>query len=500
MEKKILNDTTFFFGEPVKKNYENYQIELFQNLDSITIFIFDSNKKYESNFTYETLHKNKLLKGCDTIDEIIEFISALIEEKHVKIENNNENLNFILISTLTKHPNVELIINLKQSLLEENSEKLSKQFEDLSNQNEELKKLFKSKFDSLLEKISRIENENNLYKQQINEQKNIIESYKNKISKLEEKITQFEEKENKMKYELFKSNFKLIKFINVHDDRINSISVFPLGNIISVSRDKSIKIFVQQYYILQTIENAHNENITFVDIKDDNNFVTCSWDKSIKTWIRNEKLFKLNKTIINAHNYSLNKVIYYSNNNLISCSNNRDIKIWKENNNEYQLISTLEHSNVVNSILLLDDKNILISSGMDGTKFWNCKKEELNNITLIKLFEEVKCNCWNGLCRINENKIAIGENVLHVISLLEQKIINEIKIPFGCYGINSIKDNEIFVVVGDCGDIMFYKSENCENFHIIKNAHTKSILGVAVINNILVATYSFDKYIKIWSY
>ena len=500
MEKKIINDTTLFFDEPVKKNFQNFQIEIYQNLDSIIISIFDSNKKYESNFSYENLQKNKLLRGADSIDEIIEFISDLIDQNHVSIENDNENIKLTLISTLPKYPNVELIINVKQQLFEENSEKLSKQFEDLSNQNEELKKIFKCQFDSILEKISAIENENNLNKNQIKEQNNIIENYKNKISKLEEKITQFEEKENKMKFELFKSNFKLIKFINVHDDRINSISVFPLGNIISVSRDKSIKIFNQQYYILQTIENAHNENITFVDIKDDNNFVTCSWDKSIKTWIKNEKVFKLNQSINNAHNCSINKVIYYSNKYLISCSNNKDIKIWEENNKEYQLVSTLEHSNVINSILLLNDKNILVSSGMDGTKFWNCKKEELKNITLIKFFEEVKCNCWNGLCRINENKIVIGGNVLYVISLLEQKIINEIKIPFGCYGINTIKDNEIFLVVGDCGDIMFYKSENCENFHIISNAHNKSILGVTIINNILVATYSFDKYIKIWSY
>ena len=500
MEKKIINDTTLFFDEPVKKNFQNFQIEIYQNLDSIIISIFDSNKKYESNFSYENLQKNKLLRGADSIDEIIEFISDLIDQNHVSIENDNENIKLTLISTLPKYPNVELIINVKQQLFEENSEKLSKQFEDLSNQNEELKKIYKKKFDSILEKITAIENENNLNKNEINKQKNIIEDYKIKISKLEEKITQFEEKENKMKFELFKTNFRLIKYFNIHNDNINAISVFPSGNIISVSKDKSIKILNQQYYILQTIENAHSENITYIDIKDENNFVTCSWDRSIKTWIKNEKEFKLNKNIVNAHNCSLNKVIYYLNNHLISCSNYSDIKIWEENNNEYQLISTLEHSNVINSILLLNDKNILVSSGMDGTKFWNLKKEKLKNITLIEFFEEVKCNCWNGICRINENKIVIGGDILFVISLAEQKIINEIKIPFKCYGINTIKENEIFLVVGDCGDIMFYKSENCENFHIIKNAHTRSILGITKINNILIATYSFDKFIKIWSY
>ena len=112
MEKKIINDTTLFLDEPVKKNFQNFQIEIYQNLDSIIISIFDSNKKYESNFTFDTLHKNKLLKGCESIEEMIEFIIALIDEKHFKIENDNENLKVTLIYTLTKHPNVELIFFL----------------------------------------------------------------------------------------------------------------------------------------------------------------------------------------------------------------------------------------------------------------------------------------------------------------------------------------------------------------------------------------------------
>ena len=86
------------------------------------------------------------------------------------------------------------------------------------------------------------------------------------------------------------------------------------------------------------------------------------------------------------------KVIYYSNKNLISCSKDNKIKIWKENNNNnYDNIKILTHSKKVCSILLLEDKNILISSGNDGTKFWNLN--EINYVDLKKielLLKEIK--------------------------------------------------------------------------------------------------------------
>ncbi len=88
-----------------------------------------------------------------------------------------------------------------------------------------------------------------------------------------------------------KLKLKLIKSINAHMDWINLVSKFPSGNIISVSNDKSIKIYDINYNIIQDITKAHNRSINYIDIKDENNFVTCSNDKSIK----NKNKFKLNQ-------------------------------------------------------------------------------------------------------------------------------------------------------------------------------------------------------------
>ena len=56
-------------------------------------------------------------------------------------------------------------------------------------------------------------------------------------------------------------NFTLIKSINEHNHRVTSISFFPSGNFISVSCDKTIKIWDSNYNLLQNIEEAHDDYI-----------------------------------------------------------------------------------------------------------------------------------------------------------------------------------------------------------------------------------------------
>ena len=202
---------------------------------------------------------------------------------------------------------------------------------------------------------------------------------------------------------------------------------FPSGYIISTSDDKSIIIYDIHFNILQNIPNAHDSYINYIEIKDENNFITCSGDQSIKSWIKNNNEFKINKIIKNAHDRAIMKVIYCSNNNLISCSVDKTIKIWKENNN-YETIKILKHSDYICSLLLLEDKNILISSGGDGTKLWNYN--EMNNINLIKEFKETYCESNQGLCRLNDDIIIVSGKygtLLKLISIFKKEIIKTIE-------------------------------------------------------------------------
>ena len=74
------------------------------------------------------------------------------------------------------------------------------------------------------------------------------------------------------------------KKIKAHDSFISLISIFPSGNLISVSCDLSIKIWDNNIKLLQNIQKAHLNWIYYVDIKDNNTFITSTVDRNINIW------------------------------------------------------------------------------------------------------------------------------------------------------------------------------------------------------------------------
>ena len=292
-------------------------------------------------------------------------------------------------------------------------------------------------------------------------------------------------------------NFTLIKSINEHNHRVTSISFFPSGNFISVSCDKTIKIWDSNYNLLQNIEEAHDDYINYVSIKDENNFATCARDNNIKLWIKKENTFIIKDIIKNAHESWVFKIIYLSNDTIFSCSYDKTIKVWEKKNNSYENIRLIKHSNIVYSILLLEDKNYLISSGEFGTNIYN-----INSFNCIIEYNEVKCWNWNSLCRLNEDKIIIGgiHGIIKIISLLEKKVIKEINNEFNCWGIAIINSRGIFLTCGENKNIKVYKTNNYQYIKDINNVHEDDIEGIIQLNNNLILTYSWDKTIKIWEF
>ena len=109
-----INESTIIFdNQPIHNIFNQYQIQLNYYLDKIYFKIENNYNIYESFYTLEYLQNYQLLNSKYTIDEMIEFINGLINQKNIKIEKNENNLKLILISTLPNHPNVELIIKNK---------------------------------------------------------------------------------------------------------------------------------------------------------------------------------------------------------------------------------------------------------------------------------------------------------------------------------------------------------------------------------------------------
>ena len=227
MESTILHKTS------IQKQYQQYLIKLSYDSDLVNIIIEKDNTIYESNFNLQSLHQYQLFISSLSTQEIIKFIIELIDMNKIEIKEENMNLKFILISTLSNHSNIEL----------------------------------------------------NLLK------KNIISN--EMIVKLEG----FHKIKDKHKIKLKSCNLKNITSIHCHNDCITSVSTFPSGNIISTSDDKSIIIYDILFNILQKIQNAHDDYILYVEIKDENNFITCSSDKNIKSWNKNNNEFKINKIL-----------------------------------------------------------------------------------------------------------------------------------------------------------------------------------------------------------
>ena len=305
---------------------------------------------------------------------------------------------------------------------------------------------------------------------------------------------QTEEIKINKKKEKNNTNLHSIYTIN-HQISVTSMSIFPSGNFISVSENKSICIYNSQFEKIKEINNGHENGIYYVNVKDENNFVTCSF-KDIKTWIKIENEFKENEKINNAHTDWIYKVLYDSNGNIISCSNDKKIKIWEEkNNNEHECTTILLNEDRIRSILLLEKKNILISSGYEGTKFWN-----LNNYECFNYIKEAICCGSDGLNILNDDNIIVGgdyHSIISIISIKNRSIIKNINNSFGCLGI-CVLDYGFFLVGGMSKNIKVYKNYEC--IQEINQSHKNWIFGFIQLQNNLIASYSQDGTVKIWSF
>ncbi len=325
-------------------------------------------------------------------------------------------------------------------------------------------------------------------------------SYENKIpnnecKKIEYNINKHSYFNNPQKNSI--QNIKCVRIYN-EEEKISYISLFPSGNLICVTFNKSIKIYDNDFILQNIIRNAHQNPITLVNIKDEENFVTSSWEGNIKFWKKEKKnKYEIKQKINKAHNGNINTIIYYSNEILISSSDDGIIKIWELNKfKKYNNILVLNHSAKLFSILLLNDLHILLSSGHFGIKIWN-----INNYECIIYIKNAFCANNNALKRINDDKLIVGgrnDGAMKIISISEKKIIKSIENEFLCCGICIIENKNILIIGGESKDMKIYNINTFEYIQTIKEAHIDWIYGISKINKDSIITYGCDGVIKVW--
>ena len=281
---------------------------------------FEKNHQNNNIIAYCKTHNKNICYFCkieEHKNHEIEELKYLKENEMDIIKNNIKNIeeNYNLFS---KEVN-SFISYLKQlieeitiefNLFKENNELEIKLSKDLINIYELKKKEFNLNY-QIIQNVKNISFNGNInFEYNLN---NVNEIINNLFSQFNSYLIEIKNSNISQKYSKIKKKKYMLENINSiesHNNWVTSVSVFPLGNIVSVSKDQSIIIYDINFKISQKIENAHYDGISYVDIKDDNNFITCSFDKSIKLWKKNKDQFINYKTLSNAHNEAISKVIY----------------------------------------------------------------------------------------------------------------------------------------------------------------------------------------------
>ena len=280
-----------------------------------------------------------------------------------------------------------------------------------------------------------------------------------------------------------------------HDDRIPIMKKFPSGKLISISFN-TIKIWDNQLQLIYTINIKKNIYISDISIENENSFVICLENNLIQIYNYKDKEWICVEEFNGRKNEIKNKIIFSKITSNIYTSNYTGIiEIYEKKifNLKYQEVSILKHDYFLNAMLLIEDKNILISSGETCTIFWN-----IEIMKLIYEFTNVKCYSKNAIERLNNDTVVIGDYYkLFFLSLSKLQILKIIETNDKCIGISKINYLNHNYLVISCYNQEIILFKNYEIIQNIQNAQNNIIYGLLQINDITLATYSMWT-IKLW--
>ncbi len=166
-------------------------------------------------------------------------------------------------------------------------------------------------------------------------------------------------------------NLKEIKTLKSHKDAVNDLAFSKDGRyLVSVSSDKTVKIWdVKRKKLIKTLE-GHGDIITSVDISKDKKFIaTGSWDGSINLW--DFETGELLTTIEGPFSY-INDVAFSPTDRLLAAAG-IDKKIFIFDYELGELVNEIKaHDDAINSIAFSPDGKYLVSASSDRTvKIWD---------------------------------------------------------------------------------------------------------------------------------
>ncbi|CAH2570642.1 putative WD repeat-containing protein all2124 [Planktothrix rubescens] len=160
-----------------------------------------------------------------------------------------------------------------------------------------------------------------------------------------------------------------------HQGEVTSVSFNKEGEILTSSKDKTIKIWSKEGHLLQDFKNAHSDTVWSATFSPDGQTIaSASADKTVKLWKKDGTL--LQKLDHNSPVY----VVRFSPDGKIIASSDKggNIKFWNLDGEPLKTIETKQNS--VWSMSFKDNKT-LATGGLDSTvKFWRSKDDTFKTV------------------------------------------------------------------------------------------------------------------------
>ena len=303
---------------------------------------------------------------------------------------------------------------------------------------------------------------------------------------------------NKNKNQLL--NIKNISTLNIHENAVNDMIFYEEKYLISVSKDKSLKITdLLEMRPKMEITDLHSAQITFIAEMKSKNLISCGDDKKIVIFNVDlkSKTHKILHKITHAHDSGITKVAEVFDNKILSVSFDKQIIFWEldEIKNEFFKSICVTEKAFVYDVLMLNNNEFVVCTEKLEINFYEFANNEIRKISTIN---NIEISFWhNILFKFSEKILLIGGvNCVFVVDLVEHKCIDLIESKFWIFCF--CKLNESFFLTGDLFHIKLWKFEHSKiRFQAQKKIHNKSVSKILFNEKILISA-SFDNLIKIF--
>ena len=369
-----------------------------------------------------------------------------------------------------------------------------------------LEETYKEKIKYLEEKIKFLENENKL-------QKDLITSLHEQIILLKEKLQMKPESANKINQN---NSINAINFKNIserepihfmskhHANYIYCIAILKNKRLVSGGYDTKIIIYDKNYTHPELEIKEHSAAVTSLIVASNGNLISSSRDKTLKIFKIEESTNKtglslnyfLLQTINTTHSNNIIHVRELSSNKLVSCSLDTQLNFYLPQNNNYSLEITIDVPKAVYDFLeILNDQ--LVVSFADSLHLFSLK-----NRKFIKELKEISCYPdWvnDCLCLLKPNYLVVcGNGYLYVVDLIQFKLLN--KINTNSNNISLCYWNDRLFVGTNNGMIQEYNVDdmNLSKISFKEKCHQNYIWQLLLDDEGNLISCGHDNYIKIW--